>query len=152
MNIEEEFIATLWHSFARVLIDHMATAHNQVQGDEDAIGSPSVSPSQQSNNLLPSSEKAHNDELFVGVNSPSRAAANNGNLIEHNGDEMDSEDSLNYIKKMVYVEQLELCPIKVSTIVHQPPFKGKEYLVYLAFTPPFPPFCSPFFLGQCKLL
>ena len=78
------------------------------------------------------------EDRFVGVHSPSRAArtaalapgaqhADGGERFAFLGggggsgreedDESDNEESYSYLTKMVYIEQLELCPIKVNISV-----------------------------------
>jgi hypothetical protein len=135
VKIEEDFLHALWQSFSRVLVDHLittSTLYDQKQEQQQELQQLHRRHQQQARQVSkgvytphpvrPTSTLRNSiEDRFAGVHSPSRkhaifasgAAGHGGGEAEDNDSDAE-EDAYSYMTQMVYIEQLELCPVKVN--------------------------------------
>jgi len=102
LKLEERLMLALWRFTSRILLNALQEEEEQVEADgagsnEEAVHYEAV------------------DELFAGVNSPREKGRQTGVREQcRSFDAKTEEDTYGLSTKMVYIEQLELCPIKVN--------------------------------------
>eukprot|EP00624_Nannochloropsis_granulata_P006270 evm.model.NODE_4642_length_71726_cov_21.816496.4 len=93
VKIEEDFLHALWQSFSRVLVDHLVTTSTLYDQNQ-----------QHQQQQQQQQRKYATFAPYAGLGADDA---------EDNDSDTD-EDAYSYMTQMVYIEQLELCPVKVN--------------------------------------